>query len=71
MCVDVVSRPDAFERPWSKLRAGYLLDALEHIDGKPTARAAIPMVLGAAAHAEWTRQPSAGLGQDIPCVASG
>ena len=36
MCVDVVSRPDAFARLWPKLRAGYLLDALERLDGKPT-----------------------------------
>ena len=38
LCVDVVSRPDAFARLWPKLRAGYLLDALERLDGKPTAR---------------------------------
>ncbi|MCZ7537542.1 MAG: hypothetical protein M5T61_17650 [Acidimicrobiia bacterium] len=31
LCVDLVSRPDAFERLWPKLRAGYLLDALERL----------------------------------------
>ena len=65
MCLDAVSRPDAFERLWPKLRAGYLLDALEHLDGKPVSPAAIPMIFYAAQQAEWSRQPSAGLGEDI------
>lgn len=64
-CVDVVSRPDAFARLWPKLRAGYLLDALERLDGKPTPRAAIPMYLGWVEAVDWTRQPSAGLGDDV------
>ena len=29
LCLDAVSRPDVFARLWPKLRAGYLLDALE------------------------------------------
>ncbi|GIU94944.1 MAG: hypothetical protein KatS3mg012_1401 [Gaiellaceae bacterium] len=29
LCLDLVSRPDAFARLWPKLRAGYLLDALD------------------------------------------
>ena len=37
MCLDAVSRPDAFARLWPKLRAGYLLDALDRLGGKPTA----------------------------------
>ena len=45
MCVDVVSRPDAFARLWPKLRAGYLLDALERLDGKPTPFAVLPTFL--------------------------
>ena len=40
LCLDVVSRPDAFARLWPKLRAGYLLDALERLDGRATSRAA-------------------------------
>lgn len=65
MCFDAVSRPDAFARLWPKLRRGYLLDALEHLDGKPVPPAAIPMILGETATADWNRQPSAGLGEDI------
>src|SRR5262245_9316634 len=35
-CLDYVSRPDAFARLYPKLLDGYLLDALERPDGKPT-----------------------------------
>jgi hypothetical protein len=65
MCLDAVSRPDAFARLWPKLRAGYLLDALEHLDGKPVSPAAIPMIFYETEEAAWTRQPSAGLGEDL------
>lgn len=36
LCLDLVSRTDAFSRLWPKLRAGYLLDGLEWLGGKPT-----------------------------------
>ena len=36
LCLDAVSRPDAFELLWPKLRAGYLLDALERLDRRAT-----------------------------------
>ena len=65
MCLDAVSRPDAFARLWPKLRAGYLLDALERLDGKPTQNAALPTIVESARQAEVSRQPSAGLGEDI------
>jgi hypothetical protein len=65
MCIDVVSRPDAFVRLWPKLRAGYLLDALEHLDGEPTSFAALPTFLGLVDSAEAARQPSVGLGDDV------
>jgi hypothetical protein len=65
MCIDVVSRPEAFARLWPKLRAGYLLDALEHLDGKPTPFAVVPTFLGWVGRAEQSRQPSAGLGEDV------
>ena len=64
-CLDLVSRPDAFARLWPKLRAGYLLDALERLDGKATSREELEGLVAAAAEAEWTRQPSAGLGEDV------
>jgi len=64
-CVDIVSRPDAFARLWPKLRAGYMLDALSRLDGKPTPEAAIPMHLSWVDDAERSRQPSVGLGEDV------
>ncbi len=65
MCVDVVSRPHAFARLWPKLRAGYLLDALERLDGPPTPFAVVPTFLARVAGAEQARQPSVGLGEDV------
>jgi len=60
-----MSSLDAFARLWPKLRAGYLLDALERLDGKATSRSEIEGVLADAAGAELSRQPSAGLGEDV------
>jgi hypothetical protein len=65
MCVDAVSRPDAFASLWPKLRAGYLLDALDRLDGEPTPFAVLPTFLGWVADAAQSRQPSAGLGEDV------
>jgi hypothetical protein len=65
MCLDVVSRPDAFARLWPKLRAGYLLDALGQLDGKGVSPAIVPTFLGWIDSAELSRQPSAGLGDDV------
>ena len=39
-CLDYVSRPEAFARLYPKLLDGYLLDALEPLDGKPAGGAA-------------------------------
>jgi hypothetical protein len=65
MCVDLVSRPDAFARLWPKLRAGYLLDALGRLDGEPTPLTVLPTFLGWVASADRSTQPSAGLGDDV------
>jgi hypothetical protein len=65
MCIDVVSRPDAFARLWPKLRAGYLLDALEHLDEKPTPLAVVPTFLSQVEQADAARQQSVGLGEDV------
>jgi hypothetical protein len=65
MCVDLVSRPDAFARLWPKLRAGYLLDALVRLDGKPTPCAVFPTFLRWVDSAERSTQPSPGLGDDL------
>ena len=64
-CLDVVSRPDVFARLWPKLRAGYLLDALAHLDGRPTPFAVVPTFVAEVARARQTRQSSAGLGDDL------
>ena len=65
MCVDVVSQPDAFARLWPKLRAGYLLDALERLDGSGTPFAVVPTFLESVARAESSRRPSVGPGEDV------
>ena len=65
MCIDVVSRPDAFARLWPKLRAGYLLDALGRLDGKPTPFAVVPTFLSRVDRAVAARQRSVGLGEDV------
>ena len=65
LCLDLVSRPDAFARLWPKLRAGYLLDAVERLDGKPSAREEIDAFVASIGGALTSRQPSAGLGEDV------
>jgi hypothetical protein len=64
-CLDLVSRPDAFARLYPKLRAGYLLDALERLDGPAATVAAVGEHLDAIERSLTTRQPSAGLGEDV------
>jgi hypothetical protein len=65
LCLDLVSRPDAFARLWPKIRAGYLLDALERLDGPATPASEIEAFLGGVEAALASRQPSAGLGEDL------
>ena len=65
LCLDVVSRPDAFALLWPKLRAGYLLDALERRDGRATSVEQIAAFADAVGEARVTRGPSAGLGEDV------
>lgn len=65
LCLDYVSRPDAFARLWPKLRAGYLLDALERLDGEPTPTAQVEAFLEALERSLCSRRPSAGLGEDV------
>ena len=52
-------------RLWPKLRAGYLLDAVERLDGKATVREAVDAFVSSIGAALTTRQPSAGLGEDV------
>ena len=65
LCLDAVSRPDAFELLWPKLRAGYLLDALERLDGRATSVERISAFVAEVCEARLTRGPSAGLGEDV------
>jgi hypothetical protein len=65
LCLDWVSRPDAFVRLWPKLRRGYLLDALEALDKPATPQTTIDAFVAQVAASPITRQPSAGLGDDL------
>ena len=65
LCLDYVSRPAAFARLYPKLRAGYLLDALERLDGKPAAPERLGAFVESAGAATRARQRSAGLGEDV------
>jgi hypothetical protein len=65
LCLDWVSRPEAFQRLWPKLRRGYLLDALEALDGAPTHPARVAGFVDEVTDAPTTHQPSAGLGRDV------
>jgi hypothetical protein len=71
LCLDLVSRPDAFARLWPKLRAGYLLDALERLDGRATSQGEIEVFLAAVERAEPSRQHSVGLGEDVRLRGAG
>jgi hypothetical protein len=71
LCLDAVSRPDAFAQLWPKLRAGYLLDALERLGGRATSVERISGFVDAVAAATATRGPSAGLGEDVRLRGAG
>jgi hypothetical protein len=70
LCLDAVSRPDVFALLWPKLRAGYLLDALERLDGRATSERVSSFVDEVSA-AQATRGPSAGLGEDVRLRGTG
>lgn len=65
LCLDIVSRPDAFARLWPKLRSGYLLDALERLDQRPARMEQVHGFLDEVTDAVTTRGPSAGIGNDV------
>ena len=71
LCLDAVSRPDAFALLWPKLRAGYLLDALERLDGRATSVERISSFVDEVAAARATRGPSAALGEDVRLRGNG
>jgi len=65
LCLDIVSRPAAFTVLWPKLRAGYLLDALERLDQRPADIERIGGFVDEVADAPATRGRSAGIGEDV------
>ena len=65
LCLDYVSRPEAFSRLYPKLRAGYLLDALERLDAKPANGNTLNGFVASIATATRARQRSVGLGEDL------
>jgi hypothetical protein len=65
LCLDAVSRPDAFALLWPKLRAGYLLDALERLDRRASSVERVSAFVDSVVGARTTRGPSAGLGEDL------
>ena len=65
LCLDYVSRPEAFARLYPKLRAGYLLDALERLDAKAADGDRLTGFVDSIGAATRARQHSAGLGEDV------
>ena len=66
LCLDYVSRPEAFARLYPKLLEGYLLDAGEYAGGKP---ADCEAFLERTLAAPRSRRASAGLGEDVRLAA--
>ena len=71
VCLDAVSRPDAFAQLYSKLLRGYMLDAIEALDRPAAAREVIARFLAALDPAGAKRSPSAGLGEDLRMEGTG
>ena len=65
VCLDYVSRPDAFARLYPKLLDGYLLDALERLDRPAVLVEPLEGFVSALAGASTVRRPSAGRGEDL------
>jgi hypothetical protein len=65
ICLDYVSRPEAFARLYPKLLSGYLLDAIEQLDGEPAGEGALAGFLEAASAAPRSRRASEALGEDV------
>lgn len=65
LCLDYVSRPEAFALLYPRLLDGYLLDAVERLDGTPPPSRSLPSFLAAAAAGARSRRPSPGLGDDV------
>ena len=71
LCLDYVSRPDAFARLYPKLLTGYLLDGIERLGGKPTSPDRQRGFLESAERAATARGESPGLGEDVRVSGDG
>jgi hypothetical protein len=71
LCLDFVSRPVAFARLYPKLRAGYLLDGLERLGGKPAPLERLADFVESVETATRARRPSPGLGKDVRLAGLG
>jgi hypothetical protein len=71
VCLDWVSRPDAFPRLWPKLRRGYALDALELLDGERAGDDRIAAFVDEVVTSSVALGPSPGLGRDMRLRATG
>lgn len=65
VCLDAVSRPEAYARLHDKLMAGYMLDALEALDGPPTPSTVVGWFVGTACAATPSARPAVGLGETL------
>lgn len=65
LCLDLVSRPDAWAGLWPKIRRGYLLDGLGHVEDEPTPGELLARFVERVEAAPATRRPSPGLGDDV------
>ncbi|HXV56854.1 MAG TPA: DUF6569 family protein [Gaiellaceae bacterium] len=71
LCLDWLSRPEAFARLYPKLLDGYLLDALERLDAEPARAERLEAFVEAVLAAPRRREPSVGLGEDVRVSAKG
>jgi hypothetical protein len=65
VCLDYVSRPDAYAAHHGKLVAGYLMDALDQIDRPATGIEPLNRLLHRLSLVAVGRSASAGLGSDL------
>jgi len=71
VCLDYLSAPRAFRRLYPKLLSGYLLDALERLDGRTTAQQELEEFVARVADAPRRVGPSAALGEDVRVASDG